>query len=325
MRLDQPLIFEPILKRARWGGTRLASLLAKPLGQGDDYAESWETADLETDQSLVASGPFAGLSLRQLLEQQNQPLMGRHSPLAPFPILVKFLDVCDWLSVQVHPDDHQAKRSAGNATGKTEAWVILECRTDSQIYLGLKEGVDQQILQTHLTQGTIPDCLNLLPVRPGDCFFVPAGTVHAIGPGIVLAEIQQQSNLTYRLYDWNRLDRQGNPRQLHIEQALQCIDYGQKPFQPIAPRILLSSPWEHARLIDNRYFCIDRFQAENSFPLEPRDQFHIFVVLAGSGHFVGGSFQQPFHPGSTVLIPAAVDRVEVVVEEKLTMLDVFLP
>ncbi|MBS0265706.1 MAG: class I mannose-6-phosphate isomerase, partial [Planctomycetes bacterium] len=215
-----PLKFTPLLKRIRWGGRRLGELLGKALGNESDYAESWEICDHGVDQSRVASGPFAGLTLQELVQQQGHQLFGPGCIETQFPLLIKFLDANDRLSVQVHPNDEQAHAFLPWERGKTEAWVILSADPGSCVYAGLKSGVTRESLMQALQAGSVEECLHKLPVAPGDCIFVPAGTVHAIGEGIVLAEVQQSSNLTFRLFDWNRLGQDGRPRQLHIEESL---------------------------------------------------------------------------------------------------------
>ncbi|HEX6984196.1 MAG TPA: type I phosphomannose isomerase catalytic subunit, partial [Planctomycetaceae bacterium] len=172
-----PLEFQPILKRIRWGGRRLERL-GKALGEGNDYAESWELADHGDDQSVVLGGEYAGWTLRRLVQERNRELFGRHAGTMQFPLLVKFLDANDRLSVQVHPNDDQAKRYAANANGKTEAWVIVDAEPGSRLYVGLKEGVTPERLRQAAADGTMEGLLHSFEVSPGECVFVPAGTVH---------------------------------------------------------------------------------------------------------------------------------------------------
>ena len=323
MRLDQPLIFEPILKRTRWGSTRLGTHLNKLIGNGDDYAESWEVAECRGDCTVVADGPFQGMSLRSLVAEQGGDLFGVHAPQEQFPLLVKYLDVSDWLSLQVHPGDESARKVG--ATGKTEAWVVIACDPDSRLCLGLKEGVNRTTLESHLANGTVEDCLNFIDVNPGDCFYVPAGTVHAIGPGILLAEVQQQSDVTYRLFDWNRLDRTGTPRPLHIQQALECAVFDDSDAKHIAPIVVPDADHAFEGLIRCRHFCIDRHTIQGSTRFSLQNQFHIIMVLAGQGELSAGAFQQHLSPGATLLLPAACPGYDVSGNPEVVLLDTYLP
>lgn len=231
------LTFTPLLKRLVWGGRRLGELLGKPLGQHDDYAESWEIVDHGTDQSIVDRGPLAGTSLRQLLIERPTELLGRDAAAGAdgFPLLLKFLDCQRVLSVQVHPNDDEARRLPMPDRGKTEAWYVVAANPESRIYAGLLPGVDAQALERAIAQGRCEECLHVLHPRPGDCLFIPAGTVHALGEGLVVAEIQQSSDTTFRLFDWNRVDANGLPRELHVRQALAVTDFRRGPVLPQPP------------------------------------------------------------------------------------------
>ncbi|MCA9246653.1 MAG: class I mannose-6-phosphate isomerase, partial [Planctomycetales bacterium] len=228
MKLDYPLRFEPLFRRYLWGGRRLGEVLGKPIGDAP-CAESWEVVDHREDQSVVREGALAGKTLGHLVAEHNDELFGRHAPLDQFPLLFKLLDAQKTLSVQVHPDDARAARLDPPDRGKTEAWVILDAEPGSVIYAGLKRGFDHAALQREVARGTTELCLHQLEAKPGDCVFIPAGTVHALGAGLLVAEIQQSSDTTYRLYDWNRVDADGNARELHIEAGLEAIDYDLGP------------------------------------------------------------------------------------------------
>jgi len=232
-----PLIFTPLLKRLVWGGRRLGELLGKRLGDHDDYAESWEIVDHGDDQSVVASGPLAGKSLRQLLDEFPRELLGRDAALAAegFPLLLKYLDCHRVLSVQVHPDDEYASRMPVPDKGKTEAWYVLDAGPDSRIYAGLRPGVDAEQLATAVAEGSCQELLHAITPRVGECYFIPAGTVHALGEGLVVAEIQQSSDTTFRLFDWNRVDAQGRSRDLHVAEALAVTDFARGPVTAQTP------------------------------------------------------------------------------------------
>ena len=320
-----PLVFAPLLKRIRWGGRRLGSRLQKPIGDGNDYAESWELADHGNDQSRVASGPLAGTTLRQLMRSHSRELLGRHAGLTQFPLLIKFLDANDWLSLQVHPDDQLACKYNPHENGKTEAWVILDAQPESRICVGLKSGVDDSALRDGLQTGHIEELLHLIPVKPGDCVYVPAGTVHALGPGILLAEIQQQSNLTFRLHDWGRVDANGQPREIHVAQSIECTDFNRGPVSPVTPISLCDQTHVFEELIRCSYFVVRRHRALEPFEITMSEQFRILMFLEGRAEVrtSGGSVSAGI--GSTVLIPAESDRVVVSPKESIQVLEILGP
>ncbi len=320
-----PLVFEPILKRIRWGGRRLGSHLQKPIGDGNDYAESWELADHGEDDSRVACGPFAGTTLRQLMQSHPHELLGKHAGLTQFPLLIKFLDANDWLSLQVHPDDELARQFDPHENGKTEAWVILDAQPESRICAGLKSGVDASGLRDGLRSGQIEELLHLIPVKPGDCVFVPAGTVHALGPGILLAEIQQQSNLTFRLHDWGRVDADGQPREIHVEQSLKCTDFKRGPVLPVTPVPLCDQTHVFEELLRCRYFVVRRHRALEPFEISMSDQFRILMFLEGRAEVCTSGGSVSARIGSTVLIPAESDCVVVTPKERVQVLEILCP
>ncbi len=320
----QPLTFAPILKRIRWGGRRLGTLLGKPLGPEADYAESWEIADHGDDQSLVAAGAFAGWPLNKLVEECGEELFGHHAGRRQFPLLIKFLDANDRLSLQVHPNDVQAKEFDANENGKTEAWVIVHADPGSRLYAGLKAGVDRETLRKHLNENHLDECLHGFEVSAGDCVFLPAGTVHAIGAGIVLAEIQQSSNITFRLSDWGRLGTDGKPRPLHIKEALSCIDFERGPVSPVIPQKLYTRTEE---LVRCDYFVMHRHQSAEPFSLPVEDRFHVLMMLGGAADLRTGGFLRAVDLGQTVLIPAHGADVEIIPrgDSGAIVLDAFLP
>ncbi|RMG39040.1 MAG: class I mannose-6-phosphate isomerase [Planctomycetota bacterium] len=320
-----PLQFHPLFRRYRWGGRRLATVLNKPIGD-DTCAESWEVVDHGDDQSVVLDGPFAGKTLHELVVADPHGLVGR--PARQFPLLVKFLDAADRLSVQVHPDDERAKQFDPNENGKTEAWLIIDADPGSCLYVGLREGVDEATLRRAVAEKRIAECLHRVPIRAGDCVLVPAGTVHAIGEGILLAEIQQSSDLTFRLYDWDRLDRDGRPRPLHIEESFACIDFARGPVDPVQPVVLLSgdSDGGHTveRLCECPYFEMRRHTAAVRFTLAPEGVCRIVQVVDGlcSATVTEATDETATAPsadwnarrlprGQTFLIPAAGPSVEI--------------
>lgn len=313
----------------------MGSVLGRQLGPERDYAESWEICDHGDDQSLVAGGPWAGTTLGQLVAERNGDLFGRHAGLEQFPLLFKFIDACDRLSVQVHPDDEQAAEFAPGERGKTEAWVVIDAGPDSVLYAGLKAGVDRAALELGLREGDVERLLHRFSVRAGDCIFIPAGTVHAIGAGVLLAEIQQSSDLTYRLFDWNRTDPDGKPRPLHVSEALAVIDFQRGPIRPIrTPRP--DTPGVKAEnLVRCDYFVLDRYRGDGRFPLGGDERFHIVSVLEAAAEL---HFDEPVWPdsaggkvfslsrGDTVLLPASVPAVTArTTDAGAVLLDAYLP
>lgn len=320
-----PLRFRPILKRIRWGGRRLGTVLGKPIGDGADYAESWEISDHGADQSVAVGGPYDGWTLQRLVRQKPEALFGRHAGLAQFPLLVKFLDARDRLSLQVHPNDEQARRYDPRENGKTEAWVILDALPGSRLYAGLKSGVDREGLRAHLAAGTVDQCVHSFAVTPGDCVFIPAGTVHAIGEGILLAEIQQSSDLTFRLSDWGRVGQDGRPRALHIEESLACIDFERGPVGPIVPDLLREGNPREEELVRCPHFVIRRYAGTAPVSIRGEGEFHILMMLRGSAEVSCGGFVESLRMGETLLVPADSPEILVAPREEMALLDAFLP
>ncbi|HJT34255.1 MAG TPA: type I phosphomannose isomerase catalytic subunit [Pirellulales bacterium] len=318
-----PLRFRPILRRYLWGGRRLGTHLGKPLAEGDDFAESWEVCDRGDDQSLVHAGSLAGTSLAELLATRGEEILGRHAPQPRFPLLFKFLDAQKTLSVQVHPDDARAARLAAPDLGKTEAWVVIEALPGSLIYAGLKRGFDRAALQRELARGTCELCLHRFEPRAGDCIFLPAGVVHAIGEGLLVAEIQQSSDVTYRLFDWNRLGPDGRPRVLHIEQALEAIDYAYGPAYPQTPQ---ATDWPHIeRLVACEQFVLDRWKLASPQHVSDDNRCHLLAVIDGEVLIEGEPEGTPLRRGATVLLPASLGHVEVRPVGTAVLLDAYLP
>jgi mannose-6-phosphate isomerase len=293
MTVLPPIRFEPILREYLWGGRRLGSELGKPIGPGDHYAESWEIVDHGADQSIVVDGPLAGSTLHELVAGQGPALFGRHDPRPQFPLLFKFLDAHQTLSVQVHPNDE------------------------------LKPGVDRIQLEEALRQGRCEECLHVFEPAVGDCLLIEAGTVHALGAGLLMAEIQQASDTTFRLFDWNRVDRDGKPRPLHIRESLETIDFNRGPVGPRAPQ-RTDRPWVE-RLVACDKFVLDRWRIDRPAPLRTEDRFHILSVVEGEVNLAARGAEYALRRGSTVLIPASSAEVELAPHREATLLDMYLP
>lgn len=313
--VNYPLRFEPIFKERIWGGRRLETALGKELPAGKLIGESWEISNHGDDSSVIANGPLRGRTLRELMQTAPESLLGDNaSPRdaqvsnssLQFPLLVKWIDAREKLSIQVHPPDDHPRLPPGER-GKTECWFVVGAEPGSEIYLGLRRGIDRAALLHELSRGTVDRCLSVLPARPGDFFFVPAGTPHAIGAGVLLAEIQQTSDTTFRLFDWNRIDpATGRPRKLQIEEALDSINFhaDTSVFDSTAAhtaatfRITLLSPDQCP------YFALSwrRFVAVENFA-EP-ERCHVLVCLCGSGAIVGGAERILVKRGDSLLLPS---------------------
>ena len=323
-----PLILTPLYRRYLWGGRRFATSLGRPLPPGDDFAESWELVDRGVDQSVVAAGPMAGTTLGDLVRQQGRHLLGRHAPRTVFPLLFKFLDACRDLSVQVHPDDERAARLTPPDLGKTEAWYVVDALPGSRIYAGLRTGVDQASLAAALRAGRCEEVMHSFEPRPGDCVFIPAGTVHAIGAGLVVAEIQESSDVTYRLYDWNRVGADGKPRPLHIDAGLEAVtQFGPVAAVPPQPTIAPSTIADAAtrRLVTCDYFLFDEVRPDGDWAVGGDDTCHFLTVLSGE-LCVDPRWQlPPLTKGMSMLLPASIGRQVLAATAATTLLHVQLP
>jgi mannose-6-phosphate isomerase len=318
-----PLRFEPIFRRYIWGGRKLGALLGKAIGEGNDYAESWEVVDRQDDRSRVLAGPLAGKTLSELVQERGPELLGRHHPQSRFPLLFKFLDCEKVLSVQVHPSDEMAAKMNPPDFGKTEAWVVVAAEPGSLIYAGLKRGMDRAALEREVQRGTCELCLNRFEPQAGDCLFLPAGMVHSLGAGLVIAEIQQSSDVTYRLFDWNRLGSDGQPRPLHIRESLEAINYKLVGVRPQVPR-----PTERAgveRLVECDKFVLDRWRSHTPGQLDADGRFHILSVLEGAVSVSGDPSGEPLKMGQTMLLPAAAAGCRLEPLARSTILDIYLP
>ena len=321
-----PLRFQPILRRYLWGARRLESL-GKQLGPGNDYAESWEIVDHGDDQSLVLAGPLAGplagQTLGELVHHHNAALLGRHAGHDHFPLLFKFLDANDRLSIQVHPDDARAALRDPPDLGKTEAWVILAREPRSFLYAGLRRGTTREILGNEVLRHTVELSCNRFEPAVGDCYFLPPGVVHAIGPGLLVAEIQQASDTTYRLYDFDRKGPDGQRRQLHLDEALECIDYAHGPVMAQRPQPTGIQGFE--RLVSCDKFVLERGKLTGTRLLGGDQRCHILAVIEGSLTIVGDPLQTPLTAGGVVLLPAELGAVTVQAPSGAVVLDAYLP
>lgn len=318
-----PLTFEPLFRRALWGGTRLASLLNKDSGHLEDCSESWEVVDLDDDQSVVNDGPWNGWTLQQLVQEQGKALLGRHAPRDTFPLLLKFLDATRRLSLQVHPDPTTAARHSPDCRGKTEAWIILAAKPGSRLWVGLQPGTTPEQLATSLADNRIDRCVSSFEAVVGQCIVVPAGTIHAIGEGIVLAEIQQSSDTTYRLHDWGRTDSNGTPRRIDLDRGLQAIQFAADPVVPSPPP--QDNVYEPVTLVDRQEFRVLQHRVSGASTLDNDDRCRILAAIDGTGSLEINGDRIDLATGQTVLIPAAVQAMRMDSSTGLTLLDCHLP
>lgn len=306
-----PLRFEPVFRSYIWGGRRLGSVLGKPIGDGPRYAESWELVDHGEDQSVVAEGQLAGTTLSQLVQRFGKRLMGEGwsgDGSSSFPLLLKYLDCNRVLSVQVHPDDSYARRMSPPDLGKTEAWYVIDAEPGSVIYAGLADGVTRETFGTAIQTGRVADVLNSVEAKAGQCIFIPAGTVHALGAGILVAEIQQSSDTTFRVYDWDRLGDDGKPRALHIEQALEVTNYAAPAVKPQVPQILDGGG---ERLVKCEKFVMDRYALTEGRSLVG-GRMKIVTTVEGGGVLHCRSAEYSMRRGDTLLLPAELEGCEFV-------------
>ena len=312
-----PLVFSPFFRPQVWGSRRLAERFGKPLPAGV-YGESWELSDHPLHVSRVASGPLQGTTLNELWTNQRAEFAGndaiwqrRSAPGGRFPLLIKFLDCHELLSVQVHPDDQLAKRWAPAEAGKTEAWVVLEAAPTARIYAGLRAGVTAADLERRLDQGTVAECLHEIVPQVGEVYFLPAGTVHALGGGLLVAEVQQNSDATFRLFDWNRPGLDGKPRALHREAALATIDWKRGPVAAALPQIITPAGWSgdnlHVeQLIDCEHFTLRRVRFAGQCTVPTGSQLSIWMILKGTATFAAAQTTTPVAPGEILVVPACV-------------------
>ncbi|MFO0952407.1 MAG: type I phosphomannose isomerase catalytic subunit [Isosphaeraceae bacterium] len=308
----EPLVFQPWLRPMVWGGRTLGEHFGKDLPDDGRYGESWEVSAHPLHVSTVAEGPLRGQTLPALTATHTRDLFGKQPPpLGEFPWLVKLLDAKELLSIQVHPDDERARRLTHGVEhfGKTESWVVLEVAPTGKIFAGLKEGVTREDVVSHLTDGRLEDCLHSFTPKPGDCLFLRAGTVHAVGGGVVMAEVQQNSDVTFRLYDWNRPGPDGKPRALHIEESLESIDWSAGPLNPVVGQPLIGLPagMTGERLARCEQFVLERYRVTDKAEHPFAGRISVWLVTDGAVVLASadGSYRRAFRRGETVLVPAS--------------------
>ncbi|MEX0291459.1 MAG: type I phosphomannose isomerase catalytic subunit [Flavobacteriaceae bacterium] len=306
-----PLKFNPILKERLWGGNKLGTVLGKPL-EGEAIGESWELSGVAGDVSIVSNGELAGTSLTQLITKDPENLLGR-SVLErfgkEFPILIKFIDAKKDLSIQLHPSDALAE-ARHNSKGKTEMWYIMDADEGAELIVGFNNTVTKGQYTDHLQKGRLTELLNYEKVKEGDTFFINTGKIHAIGAGVLLAEIQQTSDITYRVYDFDRRDKDGKLRELHTELALDAIDFEKKDDF----KIRYAEDPDHVNLmVQCPYFKTTYLNLTDDFEedLKSQDSFVIYVCVDGEASLSNADGEVTLKKGETALISADTDRITI--------------
>ncbi len=318
-----PLVFQPRFKERVWGGRELERLYGKRLPAGKPIGESWEISDRPGDASVIANGPLAGQNLRWLMEQHGAEILGGAKAAAEgrFPLLCKILDAREKLSLQVHPPASKAKELKGEP--KTEMWFIADATPDACLYVGLKPGVTRAEFEARIADGGVADCFHRIPVRPGDTMFLPSGRVHAIGDGLVIFEIQQNSDTTYRVFDWNRVGLDGQPRELHIAQSLASIDFNDFAPALVADGFENGPNFKYRSLVQDPLFHVTEMVLENSATLGlDQPVMRVIAVVNGVASVTCGNSNTAaeLKAGQFCMLPASLTEVGISAKPQTTFL-----
>ncbi|OOV18420.1 type I phosphomannose isomerase catalytic subunit [Flavobacterium sp. LM4] len=315
-----PLQFEPILKERIWGGEKLKTILNKPI-VSKITGESWELSTVEGDVSIVANGELKGKSLMELIDEMPNEILGTEVYKRfgkQFPLLFKYLDAREDLSIQVHPNDKLAKERH-NSFGKTEMWYVTQADPDARIIVGFKNDSSKEEYLQHLNDKNLVSILDTVKAKPGDVFFLETGTVHAIGAGLVVAEIQQTSDITYRLYDFDRKDAQGNTRELHVDLALDAINYNKVDTQKKYETKTNTSNI----VVDCPYFTTNFLPLENKVSISKSgESFTVYMCIEGAFEIEFDGFKEVYEKGDTVLIPAEINAF--ILNGKASILEIYI-
>ena len=323
MSVFYPFIFQPIFKDRVWGGRELERLYGKKIPTGAPIGESWEISDRPNDENVVVNGKFAGKNLRWLMENHASEILGGARPAAAgrFPLLCKILDARDKLSLQVHPPVAKAAELKGEP--KTEMWFIADAAPGAELFVGLKRGVTRAEFEKKIADGSVADCFHRVPVCAGDTMFLPSGRVHAIGAGLVIFEIQQNSDTTYRVFDWNRTGLDGKPRELHIAQSLASIDFNDFEPKLVETKFITDGQVQKRVLVDDPLFNVETWKLNSGARglLKP-GKLQIVAVTKGEIEIQGGSATANLFAGQFSLIPAILDRTEITAKSDAALLRV---
>ena len=320
-----PVCFEPAFVPRIWGAWSLAPLYPEKTSLAEPIGEVWLTGD----HCCFATGPFAGRTVGEVWCELPAEWTGTRLRAEPaFPLLVKFLFPEEILSVQVHPDDHYAQEheSARGGRGKTEMWYVVEARPGAEVLVGLKAGVAEDAFQQAIEDGTVEQCLRRIPIQPGDAIFVPAGTVHTIGPGSVLCEIQENSDITYRLFDYNRRTADGTPRELHIERGLDVVEFGAQSGGRHEPVRINRGPLRETYFLACRYFATEKWEfAERIAAVTSLEHFDLLIFLNGSGRIESSGGSVDYNRAQAWMLPAALGAYRISPEAPTVLLRTFVP
>ncbi len=316
------LRFEPIFQYRLWGGRALGDWMSTALPGNDTIGEAWVLSDRADQSSRVVDGPLRGQTLTQLMAQHEAMLLGAQAGrFRRFPLLLKFLDVEQMLSVQVHPRDDQTALIPEGDSGKTEAWVVLEAHDQGRIYAGLKPGTTAEDLRA-LTTGTADVHLASFKPTVGQAVLIQAGTVHSLGDGVMVFEVQENSDVTFRLYDWDHVDaKTGKPRDLQVDQALQCVDLRQGAIAPVTPTVRTTAPVRREGVFDTAHFRLERLQGEQPFAVGAPGEARVLVCVEGSGRVQDTAMDR----GAVVLLPAALGECRFEPDGPVTLLHIAIP
>lgn len=319
-----PFKFKPIYKEILWGGRNIEKYFKRNIPDGH-IAESWELSCRDDGMSIIRNGELAGLDLWSLILKYKEQVLGTlvyEKYGLYFPILVKIIDANDRLSVQVHPDDNYAK-SAGERNGKNEAWYIIDAKEDARLIYGLKGCITKEAFIDAYSNGKICESLNEVCVKPGDCLYIPAGTVHAILQGILIAEIQQNSNTTYRIYDWDRCDSHGNKRELHIDKALDVINFSSSTKIKRDFDIVYNGNSSIKKIVQSEFFNIDEITIADEYSkVMPDSTFISLLNIWGSGCIYWNGGEEKIDAGDTLLLPASLRNFKI--KGKLRLLSTYI-
>ncbi len=321
----EALKLKPIFKELIWGGTSLKTLLGMDL-PGDRVGESWNVTFMDGNISEIEGGTLSGKSLEEVIDYDREGYLGKNlCSEKHFPLLVKLISAKDKLSVQVHPDDEYAQRVEGKPFGKAECWYIIDCPENSSLIIGLKDNVTKADFVKALKENNPEACLYRLPIKKGDCINIEAGLIHAITEDVVLAEVQQNSNITYRVYDYNRVDQSGQKRELHLEKSLEVIDFeGKIKKAPSKGVTIKDGDNTITYFIANKNFTLLEYNVEASITEKSdEDKFYIFTCLSGDCELLGRDFVLKLKQGDSVFIPAALGAYEI--KGRCQLLKCFVP
>jgi len=321
-----PLRFEPIYQYRLWGGRRLANVLSQPLPGDGPIGEAWLLSDRDDFPSLVADGPLKGQTIAQLTKRWPEALLGKLAGrFLRFPLLLKFLDAREMLSVQVHPSDQQSDYLPAGERGKTEAWVVLEAGPESRVYAGLKPATTADDLRGAIASRSLADHLASFKPKAGDGVFLQSRTVHSLGD-LVVFEVQENSDVTFRLYDWDRIDaKTGQPRALQVDQAIACIDFSQGALGPVVPLIEETKPVLRERLFLCKQFGLWRLRGESPFVVGAVGTPRVLVFLEGDGRLEHDGNEYAFSKGDVMILPAAVGTCLCRPHGAVSLLEISLP